>query len=311
MLTTGQQSISFQCIRWRCIHVCTLWCWGWDPAKPISQCLVAPCYVLPVGSIGGRPHRGREVDSSSLLPVLSGKWKWKSLSPADPSWPHRLHSSWSSLDQNTGVGSCYLLQGIFPTQGSNPGLLHCRQILYSWATREAHLPSNSSHKQQHFLLVPPDGCSLDVLLHSLSQSPFTPWDGEPISWCSRLGRQNNIFWTFSSVASTIKVADISQHPWYLHVFSLDFFFNFFAFSVHKFMINYSSYTKSSILKWSLWFLIPYWILSDTILMVKWWLPQIQFHFFTQQYPMTRIEFSFSVLLKKEEIFSRGHHAQIF
>ena len=32
--------------------------------------------------------------------------------------------------QNTGVGSLSLLQGIFPTQGSNPGLLHCRWILY-------------------------------------------------------------------------------------------------------------------------------------------------------------------------------------
>ena len=32
--------------------------------------------------------------------------------------------------QNTGVGSLTLLQGIFPTQGSNPGLPHCRQILY-------------------------------------------------------------------------------------------------------------------------------------------------------------------------------------
>ena len=29
-----------------------------------------------------------------------------------------------------GVGSLSLLQGIFPTQGLNPGLLHCRQILY-------------------------------------------------------------------------------------------------------------------------------------------------------------------------------------
>ena len=29
-----------------------------------------------------------------------------------------------------GVGSCSLLQGIFWTQGLNPGLLHCRQILY-------------------------------------------------------------------------------------------------------------------------------------------------------------------------------------
>ena len=32
--------------------------------------------------------------------------------------------------QNTGVGSFSLLQGIFPTQGSNPGLPHCRRILY-------------------------------------------------------------------------------------------------------------------------------------------------------------------------------------
>ena len=45
-------------------------------------------------------------------------------------WPHGLHSPWNSPGQTTGVGSCSLLQGIFPTQGSNPGLLHCRQILY-------------------------------------------------------------------------------------------------------------------------------------------------------------------------------------
>ena len=35
-----------------------------------------------------------------------------------------------SLGQNTGVGSLFLLQGIFRTQGSNPGLPHCRQTLY-------------------------------------------------------------------------------------------------------------------------------------------------------------------------------------
>ena len=32
--------------------------------------------------------------------------------------------------KNTGVGSQSLLQGIFPTQGSNPGLPSCRRILY-------------------------------------------------------------------------------------------------------------------------------------------------------------------------------------
>ena len=39
-------------------------------------------------------------------------------------------SPWNSPGQNAGVGSLSLLQGIFPTQGSNPGLPHCRQILY-------------------------------------------------------------------------------------------------------------------------------------------------------------------------------------
>ena len=52
--------------------------------------------------------------------------------------PHGLYSPWSSPGQNTGVRSLSLLQGIFLTRGSKPGLLHCRWILFtSWATREA------------------------------------------------------------------------------------------------------------------------------------------------------------------------------
>ena len=43
---------------------------------------------------------------------------------------YALYSPWNSPGQNTGVGSLSLLQGIFPTQGLNPGLPHCRQILY-------------------------------------------------------------------------------------------------------------------------------------------------------------------------------------
>ena len=49
---------------------------------------------------------------------------------ADSLWPHGLYSPWNSPGQNTGVGSLYLLQGIFPTLGSNPGFPHCRWILY-------------------------------------------------------------------------------------------------------------------------------------------------------------------------------------
>ena len=46
-------------------------------------------------------------------------------------WPHELYTAHriNSPGQNTRMGSRSLLQGIFPTQGSNPGPLHCRQIV--------------------------------------------------------------------------------------------------------------------------------------------------------------------------------------
>ena len=44
--------------------------------------------------------------------------------------PTRLLRPWDFPSKNTGMGCCFLLQGLFPTQGSNPGLPHCRQTLY-------------------------------------------------------------------------------------------------------------------------------------------------------------------------------------
>ena len=49
---------------------------------------------------------------------------------SDSLGPHGLYSPWNSPGQDTWVGSLSLLQGIFPTQGLNPGFLHCGQILY-------------------------------------------------------------------------------------------------------------------------------------------------------------------------------------
>ena len=64
------------------------------------------------------------------------QWKWKSTSHvwllAAP-WtvtPWRSSVLGDSLGKNTGLGCHSLLQGIFPTQGMNPSLLHCRWILY-------------------------------------------------------------------------------------------------------------------------------------------------------------------------------------
>ena len=71
--------------------------------------------------------------------------------------PHGLYSPWNSPGPNSGVGSLSLLQGIFLTQGSNPGLPHCRRILYQlsqksifyiveeifvWADFQASFPSS-------------------------------------------------------------------------------------------------------------------------------------------------------------------------
>ena len=68
--------------------------------------------------------------------VLSGAVKSDSLQHYRLQ-PVRLLCPQNSQCKNTGVGSHSLLQGIFPTQGLSPGLLHCRWILQHPATRKA------------------------------------------------------------------------------------------------------------------------------------------------------------------------------
>ena len=83
---------------------------------PISQFTPPPIFLL---------------DIHTFVLYLWGKKK------SDSHWVmtnslqlHGLYSPCNSAGQNTGVDSLSLLKGIFPTQESNPGLPHCRQILY-------------------------------------------------------------------------------------------------------------------------------------------------------------------------------------
>ena len=68
--------------------------------------------------------------------MLSYVTPWTAAHQAPLSMDLSRQEYWSGLPfpsppgQNTGVGSLSFLQGIFPTQGLNPGLPHCRQILY-------------------------------------------------------------------------------------------------------------------------------------------------------------------------------------
>ena len=63
--------------------------------------------------------------------IFVGRWKVKVkvAQSCDSLRLDGLYSPWNSPGQNAGVGSLSLLQGIFPTQGSNPGLPHCRWVL--------------------------------------------------------------------------------------------------------------------------------------------------------------------------------------
>ena len=73
---------------------------------------------------------------------------------------HGLYSPWNSPGQNTGVGSLSLVQGIFPTQGSNPTLPLCRRILYQLSQKGS--PRISLSLLQRIFLT--QGLNWDLLL---------------------------------------------------------------------------------------------------------------------------------------------------
>ena len=81
-----------------------------------------------------------------MLAPRKWKWKWSHSVVSDSLRPHglqptRLLRPWDFPGKSTGVGFHLLLQGIFLTQGSNPGFLHCRQMLY-------HLSHQGSLKEK-------------------------------------------------------------------------------------------------------------------------------------------------------------------
>ena len=64
-------------------------------------------------------------------------------------YPIDCRNPWDFSGKNTGAGCHFLLQGIFPTQGSNLGLLHCSRFFTIWATRDIK-PETPSLKMSAF-----------------------------------------------------------------------------------------------------------------------------------------------------------------
>ena len=72
---------------------------------------------------------------------------------------------WDFQGKSTGVGCHFLLQGIFPTQGSNPGLSHCRQTLYHLSHQEVSKSTFDSFQQRGFLTLPVASSLINIRLH--------------------------------------------------------------------------------------------------------------------------------------------------
>ena len=108
-------SASVEMILW--FFLLFMWCFTLIDLRMIFLCLVEFCLLIFYWEF-------------LHLYSMKMKWKWKSLSRVQLFATRGLCSPWNSPGQNTGVGSHSLPQGIFPAQGSNPGLLHWRQILY-------------------------------------------------------------------------------------------------------------------------------------------------------------------------------------
>ena len=96
---------------------------------------------------------------------------------------------------NTGMGCHFLLQGIFSTQGLNPCLLHCRQTLYHWVTREDPVLSLACMKSIQSCLTLCD--LMDSRLprssvHGILQARILEWAVIPSSRTSSQSRDRNL-----------------------------------------------------------------------------------------------------------------------
>ena len=96
-----------------------------DITLPTKVCILKAMF-FPVLVYGCESWTIQKAESESLS-VVSDSLRLHGLQSA------RLLSRWNSPSKNTGVGCYALLQGIFPNQGQNPGLLHCRQILHHFS----------------------------------------------------------------------------------------------------------------------------------------------------------------------------------
>ena len=132
--TWGQEKVASESQEERyCQEMNELTPWSWTSRLQNHEkqtCAVSATQPMVICSINSTPGWLMcEQKKKSYTHYLFPESKSHSV-VSDSLWPHGLYSPWNSPSQNTGVGSLSLLQGIFATQGWNPGLLCCGWILY-------------------------------------------------------------------------------------------------------------------------------------------------------------------------------------
>ena len=137
---------------------------------------------------------------------------------SDSLWPHGLYSPWNPPGQDTGVGSLSLLQGTFPTQGSNPGLPQCRQILYPLSHQGSPrlTPFSLEWRSISLSLICGGLCSGDrgpsFILRWASSCPHRgPPSGPPKLWLGKPSHSGGVFgpWDGSFTLDTFLITCIS------------------------------------------------------------------------------------------------------
>ena len=102
------------------------------------------------------------------MDVSEVKWSESHLVVSNSLQPHGLYR-WNSPGQNTGVGSLSLLQRIFSTQGLNPGLPHCKWILYQLSLKGSPWMWELDYKESW---APKNWCFFTAVLEKTLESPL-------------------------------------------------------------------------------------------------------------------------------------------
>ena len=125
-----------------CVVLIILFCWDsgrWSDLLKTEDNVAKVGFnshlTVPLLMAVYQPAFSYHVGLATPAGVRTKNRKWSRSVVSDSLRPHGLQPTtllrpWDFPGKNTGVGCHFLLQGIFPTQGLNPGLPHCRQTLY-------------------------------------------------------------------------------------------------------------------------------------------------------------------------------------